>query len=63
MGGGVVFCAYGNCGRGNRLDGKWANSKLDPLTLGNTSRTPNLTLGKLLDPAHPILEGVESFNG
>lgn len=63
QGGGVVFCAYGNCGRGNRLDGKWAARKLDPLVLGNTSRSANLVLGKILDPVHPILDGVESFHG
>lgn len=63
LGGGVVFCAYGNCGRGNRLDGKWAARKLDPLILGNTSRTPNLSLGKVHEASHPILHGVDSFNG
>jgi len=62
-GGGVVFCAYGNCGRGNKLDGKWAEKKYDPLILGNTSRTRDLVLGKIHDADHPILEGVTSFNG
>jgi len=63
MGGGVVFCAYGNCGRGNRLDGRWAAQKLDPLTLGNTSRSPYLSLGKLVNPKHPVLDGVTAFDG
>jgi len=62
-GGGVVFCAYGNCGRGNKLDGKWAEKKYDPLTLGNTTRTPYLHLGKILEANHPILEGVSEFEG
>lgn len=63
MGGGVVFCAYGNCGRGNRLDGRWAAKKYDPLILGNTSRSPYLTLGKVMDARHPILDGVTTFEG
>lgn len=63
MGGGVVFCAYGNCGRGNKLEGKWAMKKYDPLTLGATSRSPFLSLGRKLIPNHPILDGVETFDG
>jgi len=62
-GGGVVFCAYGNCGRGNKLDGKWAEKKYDPLILGNTSRTRDLCIGKVFDSDHPILDGVTTFNG
>ena len=62
-GGGVVFCAYANCGRGNRLGGKWADRKYDPLTLGATSRTPNLYMGKCSRPEHTVLDGVSSFDG
>jgi hypothetical protein len=62
-GGGVVFCAYSNCGRGNKLDGNWAEKKYDPLTLGATSRTPYLSLGKVHSDRHPVLMGVDIFNG
>lgn len=62
-GGGVVFCAYANCGRGNRLEGKWAEKKYDPLTLGSTARAPGLYIGKTHDPEHPILDGVSAFEG
>jgi len=62
-GGGVVFCAYANCGRGNRLGGKWAAQKYDPLTLGTTSRSPNLTLGTRTRPKHPVLDGITEFHG
>lgn len=63
MGGGVVFCAYGNCGRGNRLDGKWAEKKYDPLTLGSTARMPYLKLGKVHVEGHAVMDGVDSFDG
>lgn len=63
MGGGVVVCAYANCGRGNRLEGKWADKKYDPLSLGSTSRMSWLRMGKVHDPRHPILDGVSSFEG
>jgi len=62
-GGGVVFCAYANCGRGNRIGGRWEREKYDPLSLGSTSRTPNLSLGICGRPKHPILDGVTSFDG
>jgi hypothetical protein len=61
-GGGVVICTYANCGRGNRLEGKWEKRSLDPLQ-GDTSREANLKMGKVLNPKHPILKGVNSFNG
>lgn len=62
-GGGVVFCAYANCGRGNRLGGRWMDRKYDPLSMGATSRTPNLSLGKCARASHPVLSGVTSFDG
>lgn len=62
MGGGVVICTYANCGKGNRLEGKWEKKGLDPLQ-GETSREANLKLGKIFYPSHPILKGVKSFNG
>lgn len=62
LGGGVVICTYANCGKGNRLEGKWETRGLDPLQ-GETSREANLRLGKVLNLKHPILRGVHSFNG
>lgn len=62
-GGGIVFCAYGNCGRGNKLEGRWAEKKYDPLTLGSTVRTPYLAMGKVHDATHPVMEGVSEFEG
>jgi len=62
LGGGVVICTYANCGKGNRLEGKWENRGLDPLQ-GSTSRDVSLRLGKVLNPKHPIMKGVHSFNG
>lgn len=63
MGGGVVVCAYSNCGKGNRLEGKWGNGKYDPLSLGSTSRCPNLRIGRVRNPKHPIMKGVNVFDG
>lgn len=63
MGGGVVLCAYTNCGQGNRLEGRWFEQQYGPISLGATSRTPNLRLGKVHFPTHPIMKGVLSFNG
>lgn len=63
LGGGVVVCAYTNCGKGNRLAGKWEDGKYDPINLGVTSRSAGLRLGKTRCPSHPIMKGVQSFNG
>lgn len=63
LGGGVVTCAYTNCGRGNRLSGRWAKGQYDPLVLGATSRAAYLRMGTVHCPSHPILKGVQSFNG
>jgi len=61
-GGGVVIGTYSNCGRGNRLEGRWCDGGYDPITLGSTSRTKSLVVGKSI-PNHPILRGVRTFNG
>jgi len=61
-GGGVVIGTYSNCGRGNRLEGRWCEGGYDPITLGSTSRTKSLGVGKSI-PNHPILRGVRHFNG
>jgi len=63
LGGGVVLGSYTNCGKGNRLEGRWCKHQYDPLVLGTTSRSPNLRLGRLRCPKHPILKGVRTFNG
>jgi len=63
LGGGVVACAYTNCGRGNRLSGRWASGQYHPLVLGSTTRTANLRMGAVHCPKHPIMKGVQSFNG
>jgi len=62
MGGGVVVCTYANCGKGNRLEGKWEKRDFDPMQ-GETSRQAELKLGKVLIHKHPIMNGVLSFNG
>jgi len=62
-GGGVVVGAYSNCGKGNRLDGKWAEGEYNPIVLGSTSRTKQLSMGKVLKPQHIIMKGVSSFEG
>jgi len=61
-GGGVVIGTYSNCGRGNRLEGRWCDFGYDPISLGSTSRTKALSIGKSI-PNHPILRGVRVFNG
>jgi len=63
LGGGVVLCPYTNCGKGNMLEGRWCKQQYDPLILGTTARSPNLRLGRMCYPKHPILKGVRSFNG
>jgi len=61
-GGGVVIGTYSNCGRGNRLEGRWCDGGYDPITLGSTSRIKTLAVGKSI-PNHPILRNVRNFNG
>lgn len=61
-GGGVVVGTYSNCGRGNRLEGRWSEVGYDPISLGSTSRVKSLALGKSITN-HPIMRGVKSFNG
>jgi len=62
-GGGVVLGTYSNCGRGNRLEGKWSEGCYDPLGLGSTSRVKKLALGKIADASHRLMKGVASFEG
>jgi len=61
-GGGVVIGTYSNCGRGNRLEGRWCDGGYDPISLGSTSRIKSLVVGKSI-PNHPVLRGVLNFNG
>lgn len=61
-GGGVVIATYSNCGRGNRLEGRWKEGSYDPIQLGQTSRTAGLKMGKSM-PNHPVLKGVKNFSG
>jgi len=63
LGGGVVVCAYTNCGKGNRLEGRWCKQQYGPILLGTTSRTQNLYMGHVRCPSHPIMKGVHSFKG
>jgi len=63
MGGGVVVCAYTNCGKGNKLEGRWGKGAYDPVLAGTTSRDVMLKLGKVHFPDHPILRGITSFSG
>jgi len=62
-GGGVVTGAYSNCGKGNRLEGRWAEGEYDPLKMGSTSRIKQLSMGKVLKPKHTVMNGVASFVG
>jgi len=62
-GGGVVVGCYSNCGRGNRILGRWNDQGYDPTREGFTLRSKNLTLGKINEPTHPIMKDVKSFNG
>jgi len=61
-GGGVVVATYANCGRGNRLEGRWKDGSYDPIQLGSTSRTKALKMGTCLKN-HPVLKGVRHFSG
>jgi len=61
-GGGVVIGTYTNCGRGNRLEGRWCEAGYDPIVLGTTSRTKTLAVG-ITTRSHPIFRGVRTFNG
>jgi len=61
-GGGVVVATYSNCGRGNRLEGKWKDGNYDPIQLGTTCRTKALQMGKA-DMSHPVLHRVKTFSG
>lgn len=61
QGGGVVLATFG-FGSGLSLQGRFVSGGYMPLTISGQSSPGNLTLVKDL-PAHPILDGVSSFNG
>jgi hypothetical protein len=55
---------FTNCGEANRIQGEWKTLELDPILAGETCRTATaLTMGSIVTPNHPILEGVSEFNG
>lgn len=55
---------FSNCGEANRIQGDWKDNELDPIAPGETRRNnASMTLGQVLYPNHPILEGVTKFNG
>lgn len=62
-GGGVVVACYSNCGRGNRILGRWNDQGYDPTREGFTLRSKNLTLGQIIEPMHPIMKDVSSLDG
>ncbi|KAN0027441.1 hypothetical protein ACTFIU_010395 [Dictyostelium citrinum] len=62
-GGGIVIASYSNCGKGNRLEGRWLEEGYNPFNDGITQRVYNLRMGRKNIPDHPILEGVERFGG
>ncbi|KAM9960815.1 hypothetical protein ACTFIW_009967 [Dictyostelium discoideum] len=62
-GGGIVIAAYSNCGKGNRLEGRWLEEGYNPFNDGITQRVYKLKMGRKIIPDHPILEGVENFGG
>jgi len=61
-GGGVVIGTYSNCGRGNRLEGRWGESGYDPIVLGTTCRVKSLAVANSMQH-HPVFRGVRTFNG
>ncbi len=64
-GGGVVATVFANSTQtvGRFLTGRWQAEgyEIIPAALGTT--TGSATLGNILMPGHPILDGVNSFNG
>ncbi|EGC38994.1 hypothetical protein DICPUDRAFT_45484 [Dictyostelium purpureum] len=62
-GGGIVLAAYSNCGKGNRLEGRWLEEEYNPFNDGVTQRVFQLKLGKRYFENHPILENVKDLQG
>ncbi|KAF2068908.1 hypothetical protein CYY_009769 [Polysphondylium violaceum] len=63
QGGGVVIAAYANCGKGNRLEGRWLEENYSPFSDGATQRVSFLKMGKRLVPNHPILQNINNLSG
>jgi len=63
QGGGVVIAAYANCGKGNRLEGRWLEEGYSPFLDGATQRVSFLKMGKKLQPDHPVLKNINTLSG
>lgn len=64
-GGGVVTVTGAHAGATFGLAGRWINGGYSPYPAGNGSvyRSANPTFGVIHRPGHPLLTGVDSFNG
>jgi len=67
-GGGVVVTVFTNCNnlRNGFLKGRFYEQgyhPINPTRQHDTNGKKSLTLGKIIDPTHPILEGVKSLDG
>lgn len=64
-GGGVVVAVFANSTTtaGRRLEGRWLTGNYEVLISASGNKTGAATLGAVLEPDHPIMAGVSSFNG
>ena len=60
-GGGVVLGVFSNASGG--LGGRWASGGYDPLNPAGQINGPQLFLGTVHNPAHPVMDGVSTFDG
>ena len=61
-GGGVVVATFAH-GGGQAIAGRWASGGYEVITNISGQTTGAATLGAVLEPSHPVMQGVNSFVG
>src|SRR5690606_9448658 len=62
-GGGVVVATFAH-GGGSAIGGRWATGGYEVITNVSAGQTTGAaTLGAVLEPGHPVMQGVSNFDG
>ena len=59
----MVFESSARLGNHRPLSGKWRTEKYDVYDISSTDTRNWSTLGKIINPTHPITKDVNSFKG
>src|SRR5690606_4059532 len=64
-GGGVVVAVFANSTTttGRNIGGRWRSAEYEVIVPRSGNQSGQAALGAVLDPSHPIMDGVSSFNG